>query len=133
MAQVQGPTPAKRIHDKTNKILAVTEVKMVMIRHSGPDGAESLTLAYIIGEANYGAIGAPEERMLGIWTAANMKQLQENLRLVSKDQAKNIISALEEKGIVSEGRVVGSTTPQLPDLSNEFDDVGGTSKKEKDE
>lgn len=126
MAQVTQPTPARRIHDRTNKILSITEGKVIFIRHTDADGAESITMAYLIGEANYARTGEQENRMLGIWANANMKQLQDNLRLVTVAQAKDIIAVLEEKGIVKEGKVVSvaeAAQSTLPDVSGAFDDL----------
>lgn len=130
MAQVQGPTPAKRIHDETNKILAISEVRTIMIRHTNKEGVESLTMAYVFGEANYGPVGK-EERMLGIWITASGNQLRDGLRLASKNQAKNIISILEEKGFIVDGKLSTPAAPPLPDVSGAFDDETEESETEK--
>lgn len=134
MAQVTEPKPARRIHDRTNKILSIVEGKVVFIKHTDSEGAESITMAYIFGEANYSRPGEPPDKMLGIWASANMKTLQDNLRLVSRSQAKDIISVLEEKGIVKNGQlaVAEGAVPQLPDVSGVFEDLDKEDAKKED-
>lgn len=130
MAQVTEPKPARRIHDRTNKILSIVEGKVVFIKHTDGEGAESITMAYIFGEANYARPGEPIDKMLGIWAGANMKTLQDNLRLVTKSQAKDIIQVLEEKGIVKNGQLasVAENTAPLPDVSGAFEDLDASDK-----
>lgn len=129
MAQVTQPTPAKKIHDRGNKILSVVEAKPVFIRHTDGDGAESITLAYIFGEADYGKGGKPEDRLPGIWAVANMKQLQENMRLVTRGQAMDIMAVCEEKGIMKGGKLSSVVEePQPPDVSGSFDELADENK-----
>lgn len=128
MAQVQGPTPAKRMHDKASKIISITEAKIFYVRHSDADGAESITRIEVFGEADYGKSGRPEDRLMGIWANANLRQIQENLRLVTKQQAAEIIAAMEEKGYVREGKLAASSagpSETLPDVGGAFEDLDG--------
>lgn len=125
MAEVQGPTPARRIHDKANKILSCTEARVFYIRHTDGDGAESITRVEVFGEADYGKSGVAEDRLPGIWATANLRQIRENLRLVTKPQALDILAALEERGFAVNGKMVSSALggAPLPDVSNVFEDV----------
>ena len=126
MAQVTGPTPAARLHDGGARIISAVEVKTIMVKYVDPDGKEQMAEIEIFGDADYGKQGRPEDRLLGIWLRKNMTQLQEELRLVPKEQAKQIIAMLEEKGIVREGKVASAANAAqltLPDVSAVFEDL----------
>lgn len=123
MASVSNPTPAGRYHEgRSNRILSITEPKPLMVRYAGPDGKEAIVLALAFGETDYGKGDRPEDKMLGIWVIANLEQLQSLLKLAPKEQAKDIIAAMEAKGLVREGKIqaVTASAPELPDVSGVF-------------
>jgi hypothetical protein len=126
MASVSSPTPAGRYHEgRANRILSIAKVETLMVRYADPDGKESIVQVQAFGEADYGKGGKPEERMLGIWIVANLKQLQDNLKMAPMEQAKDIIAAMESKGLVREGKLMGGTVTavELPDVSAVFENL----------
>lgn len=127
MATVTEPNPAAIYHDgKGNRILSLTPVQTIMVRYTDPDSKEAIALCYVFGEADYGKAGRAEDRMTGVWLGANLSQLQNQLRLVSKGQAVSILAMMEEKGLVREGRLVATlpTPVELPDVGHVFEDLG---------
>lgn len=125
MAQVIGPTPAARVHDGGFRILSATEVKTMLVRYVDPEGKEAIVEVCIAGEANYNPPNQPEDRFLGIWRSRSMQQLQEELQLLPKAQARLVIAALEERGFVREGKLVAAAqeAAPLPDVSAVFEDA----------
>lgn len=144
MASVSTPNPAGVFHEgRGNRILSVAPIETVMVRYSDPDGKESMALCYVFGEAEYKGLkdlADPRKprRMAGVWIGANLQQLQNQLRLASGDQALAIINMLEEKGVLREGRVLGTAqvapVAPPPDFSDAFDlSADGSAKKADDD
>lgn len=114
MAAVSTPNPAATFHEgRANKIISVAPIETVMVRYTDPDGKESMALCYVFGEAEYKGLKDAVDprkprRMAGVWIGANLQQLQSQLRLAPGDQALSIINMLEEKGVLKDGKVVGT-------------------------
>lgn len=125
MAQVTDPKPAARFHDGPARILSAVKVEPFMIKHVTEDGRESMVLVWVFGEADYGKQGRSEDRMPGVWAVANMTQLQEQLRLVPREQARQVLATLEEKGYYRDGKPVipASAAASLPDVSSVFENL----------
>lgn len=124
MASVTSPTPAARYHDRGSRVLSVTRADHIMIRYSDPDGKESMALAMIFGEVDYGTQGKPEDRLPGIWIVAGADELRDKLRRSSKAQAQEILAMLEERGLYHNGKPVAPGAPApLPDVSAVFSEV----------
>lgn len=132
MATVTNPNPVANYPEgRPNRVISIAEVKTVMVRYVDPDGKESVVLCYVFGEAEYKELkdlANPKKprRMAGVWTVANLQQLQQTMKLANGHAALAIISAMEEKGLIQDGKVVaGSTVSQvsLPDVSSVFEDL----------
>jgi hypothetical protein len=131
MASVTNPNPVANYPEgRPNRVLSIAPVQAVMVRYVDPDGKESVVLCYVFGEADYKELKDPSNpkkprRMAGVWTVANLQQLQATMKLASGHAALSIIQAMEEKGLLREGKVVGGTpaTVELPDVSSVFEDL----------
>ncbi len=143
MASASTPNPAGVYHEgRGNRILSVAPIETVMVRYADPDGKESMALCYVFGEAEYKGLKdltdpRKPRRMAGVWIGANLQQLQNQLRLASGDQALAIINMLEEKGVLREGRVLGTAqvAPQAPppDFGDVFDVASDGSAEKPDD
>lgn len=126
MASVLSPNPVARYPEggKPNKILSIAPVQAVMVRYVDADGKESVVLCYVFGEADYKEL--KNRRMTGVWTVANLAQLQGTMRLATGHAAVGILAAMEEKGLLRDGKVVAGAAPtvDLPDVSDVFSDLG---------
>lgn len=141
MAQVSSPNPAATFHEgRANRVLSITPAQIVMVRYADPDGKESMALCYVFGEAEYKGIKDPlnpgatkPRRMAGVWVGANLTQLQNQLRQAPGPLALEIITRLEEQGILRDGKLVGaSAVPgevEPKDFSGAFEDLDGTDEK----
>lgn len=132
MASVSGPNPTARYPEgaKPNKILSIAPIQMVMVRYVDPDGKESMVLCYVFGEAEYKEL--KNKRMAGVWTVANLQELQSKMKLARGDAATQILAQMEEKGLLRDGKVATSAPAQveLPDVSDIFSDLGDGEKKD---
>jgi len=135
MAQVQDPTRVGHYPEgRPNRIISITPAQHVMVRYVNPDGKETMALIMAFGEANYGKGGQGGPVLPGIFILANEQQLGAQLRLAPIDHAKSIIAAMEEKGLIVDGKLAGSTPaalPQLPDVSDVFKLDGEEEKADK--
>lgn len=137
MAQVQDPTRVGHYPEgRANRIISLTPAQHVMVRYVNPDGRETMALIMAFGEANYGKGGQGGPVLPGIFVLANEQQLGAQLRLAPIDHAKAIIAAMEEKGLIADGKLVNTTSAPaqpLPDVSDVFKALGdGEEKPEKE-
>jgi hypothetical protein len=135
MAQVQDPTRVGHYPEgRANRIISITPAQHVMVRYVNPDGRETMALILAFGEANYGKGGQGGPVLPGIFILANESQLGAQLRLAPIDHAKSIIAAMEDKGLIVDGKLQGSTpvaAPALPDVSGVFGEIDDEDKAEK--
>lgn len=111
---------------KPNQLIAVTEARQFMVKHTNSKGVESMFMVLAFGTTDYNKPNtSPEDRKVGLYVLAGDKELSEKLNPLSQAHAAPIISLMEAKGYAQDGKLVAGVAtpaPSAADVSHLFDE-----------